>query len=768
MTASHAMTEPAVSHDALAAQAHVSHLPLYAALVAITLLAYGPVWQNEFIDLDDVTYITENPMVIQGFTPASFRWAWTTNHAGYWQPLTWLSFQFDAHFFSRREFGEEPVLSPAAFHGQNLFWHTASVLLLFALWNALTGALWPSFWLAALFAVHPLHVESVAWATERKDVLSVFFGIVAIGAYLRFVQAPSAFRYLLVLAAYVVSLMAKPMLVTLPCVLLLLDYWPLRRWKWAPGVGQEGGASTALPRVSARRLILEKVPLFALAAVFSLVTVLAQKQIGAVSTFDDLPVSVRLTNAATSYLLYLQKTFWPIDLAVFYPYALEEQTALQGLLALSVLAMITVGALSQARQCPWLIVGWLWFVGTLFPVSGVLQSGDQALADRFAYFPHIGLFVAVVWTASEVVCRCGVPRLAARVAGALVIVALGAVTWQQVERWRDVPTIWQHVLQVTQKNYHAHESLGTACFQRGELGQARLHFEEATRLRPGSPQEELKLGMTLFALGEVDDAINHLETGLEKMPRNEFGWHNVGAAYLRQGRPDKAAAAFRKALAIQPDMSQDRARGRLGLAFLDLGERSQARQEFEAALRAHPRQPEALHGMGRLCTLERRLDQAVFFFEEALKAKENLTQVYSDYGLALARQGSWPEALRAQQAACKLQSAADESLKRFGGKVFLTHGVPDLVIFQCRLAQAWGQQGEPLQAQAEYEKALKLDPSWPARFAERALRLAGDPNPGKRDPETALEMAEQACAAYADPPAKLTQVREAVRSLSTK
>jgi hypothetical protein len=451
---------------------------LCIGLLVLTVVAYLPLWDNDFVDFDDEILITANPQVLAGLTRSGVSWAWTNDLAPYWQPLTWLSFQLDAHFFSSRGPQGEVILCPAAFHGQNLFWHAAGVLLLFGLWYRLTGARWRSFLVAALFALHPMHVESVAWAVERKDVLSSFFGILTLWAYAHYAARPGPLRYLSVVAAFLLSLLAKPMLITLPFVLLLLDLWPLGRWRTA-----SSGPQPALPRAAFGRLVLEKVPLFALAAVFAVLTLEARERHGSLVCLSVLPFSARLVNALTAYGWYLTTTFWPVRLAVLYPHPYENWSGLQALVGAGCLVSLTALALWQARRRPWLLVGWLWFAGTLVPVIGLAQGGTQAWADRFIYWPHIGLFVAVVWGLGEVVQRLRIPSQLSALAAALVLAALGVLTWVQVGCWRNSVTLWEQAVAVTRDNHRAHGHLSRYYRQQGRLDRADFHLLEALRIQ---------------------------------------------------------------------------------------------------------------------------------------------------------------------------------------------------------------------------------------------------------------------------------------------
>jgi hypothetical protein len=447
-----------------------------AALLALTVGAYLPVWNNGFVDFDDEPYITSNPHIHDGLTASGFWWAWTNDDAPYWTPVAWLSLLFDAQFFSSRTPSGEVVLCPAAFHGQNLAWHAASVLLLFALWRRLTRSRGRSFLVAALFAVHPMCVESVAWAMERKDVLSVFFGILTLWAYIRYVESPGWGRCVTVTAVFLLSLLSKPMLITLPFALLLLDYWPLRRWRAWPTPEPSG------KRTLSRSLLLEKAPLFLAAAVVAVITLADRDRHGSLVSVVDITLSDRLANALAAYGWYTATTFCPLRLAALYPHPHGDWSPLAVLGGAACLLVVTAFALRQARRRPWLAVGWLWFVIALAPVIGLAQGGVQAWADRFSYWPHIGLFVAVVWEVSAFAERCRMPLLVRRAAWTLVLGGLAALTWIQVGYWRDSITLWEHAVAVTEDNGRAHERLSHCLRQLGRTDEADFHLNEANRI----------------------------------------------------------------------------------------------------------------------------------------------------------------------------------------------------------------------------------------------------------------------------------------------
>jgi protein O-mannosyl-transferase len=479
------------------------------ALAALTVAVYAPVGHFDFVQLDDPAYVTENPNVLGGLTLEGLSWAFTTGHAANWHPVTWLSHMLDVQLFG---------VAAGAHHLTSLALHAANTLLLFGLLVLLTGALWRSALVAALFAVHPLHVESVAWVAERKDVLSTFFMLLTLWAYAGFVRhvGPAATAggatagrsrrvyYALMLVVFALGLMAKPMLVTLPFVLLLLDVWPLER------------LNPAWPRVR------EKLPLFVMAAASSIVTFVVQQRGGAVTPFEVHPFSLRLQNAVVSVVAYLRDALWPAGLTVLYsfPSAVPpEQVAI----SLAVLAVVSLAAYRLARREPYLLVGWLWYLGTLVPVAGLVQVGVQARADRYTYVPLIGVFIMVAWGLAALVGRR--PRLRMVVSAAAIGAIVGCAVTARVQAgyWTDSVALWTRATMITLHvdEFEAHMSLGTALGNQGRVDEAREHFAEAARLRPESDAAHCSLGIALARSGRLTDAVRELNEALRLNPGNQ-------------------------------------------------------------------------------------------------------------------------------------------------------------------------------------------------------------------------------------------------------
>ena len=446
-------------------------------LILVSSAVFEGVRTHQFV-FDDLGFISRNSVVKDGLTGNGFTWAFTTRLMGIWHPVTWLSHMVDCQLFG---------VAPAGHHLMNLFFHITNTLLLFLLLLFCTKAEWPSFIVAALFAIHPLHVESVAWVAERKDVLSAFFWLLTMWAYVGYVRHPGLRRYALVLIGFSLGLMAKPMLVTLPLVLLLWDYWPLRRWAPQGAAAAETGqpvGNLPYPRISLKRLVWEKIPLLILVVLFSLVTVYAQKAGAMVVSLANIPLGARISNALVAYVSYLGKTVVPINLAVLYPHPGNAILGWQALGAGLGLALLSWMIIRRAVRYPYLLVGWLWFLGTLVPVIGLVQVGTQAMADRYTYIPLIGLFIMAAWGMADLLDRWRCPKFLLPLVAGVMIVVLGTVARFQVGHWRNAVSLFQHTLSVTQNNLLIQGALGEALYFRGEVDQALVHFQEAFRLDP--------------------------------------------------------------------------------------------------------------------------------------------------------------------------------------------------------------------------------------------------------------------------------------------
>ncbi len=618
-------------------------------LAAGTTLLYAHVAVHPFIHFDDNRYLTENPIVKGGLSWRGLGWAFTTLHASNWHPLTWLSHMLDVQLFG---------LDPGPHHLVNVAFHAANAALLFLVLVRMTGARGRSAFVAVLFAVHPLHVESVAWVAERKDVLSTFFGLLALGAYVRYAERPSPRRYALVALAFAASLLAKPMWVTFPLLLLLLDAWPLRRIAGLALPTEEPQA--AAQPASMQQLLIEKAPLLALALASSVVTMVAQNHGGALTGFE-LGLGPRLGNAAISYVKYLGKTFWPEPLAIFYPHPGDALPLGQAAGAAALLCVVTAAALWQARRQPWLTVGWLWFLGTLVPVIGVVQVGGQAMADRYTYLPIIGLFIALAWGAHHLLgaWRSGVPL---RVAAAVATVVLCAATWRQLGFWSDHDKLFQHAIEVTPDNALAQATLAEGLRFEGRLEDARPHAEEAVRINPYSAKHWNNLAMLHFDLGSLEQAREELQQATRVEPTYALSWSNLGQVELDLGQLDAAGQALHEATRLAPE--DGKAWNRLGQVQVRAGDVQGALGAFREAVRVQPDYAAAWTNLAVLCQGTGLVAEAGGAFAAVTRAQPENPVVWRNLGVFLAKNGRPGDAAQAFQRALQLKPGDPELLQR--------------------------------------------------------------------------------------------------------
>lgn len=576
------------------------------ALVALSVFVYSSVGSFPFLSWDDPQYVTQNPHVLAGLTWANAQWAFTTAYASNWHPLTWLSHMADIDMYG---------LAPGPAHLTNLVLHAATALVLFIILWRMTGAWAPSGVVAALFAVHPSHVESVAWIAERKDVLSTLLWAVTLLAYAAYVRRPAIGRYVQVCACFALALLAKPMVVTLPFVLLLLDVWPLGRLSSTPAAaGSPRGSTGAWGR--AGQLVREKIPLFLLAAASSVATFVAQRQGGAVAEFEALPLAARLSNAVVSYAVYLKQLIWPAGLSPFYPYARSTSPALLTGCAL-VLLIVSALAVVGSRRRPYLLVGWLWYLGTLVPVIGVVQVGSQAMADRYTYIPSIGLFIAVAWTAAAVAIDAPRWRPALIVAAVVTIGAYASVARVQASYWRDNLSLWQRAVDVTATNEVAETGLGVALVDRGRSDEALPHFEAALRVNPAYAFAHNDLGAELRRRRQTADAIAHLSEALRFRPDFPEAANNLGNALADAGRLDEAAARYAEALRLKPDYAE--AHNGLGAVLARQDKWDAAIDQFTEAARLQPQSAAALTTLAAALASAGRFDAAARQASQALR-----------------------------------------------------------------------------------------------------------------------------------------------------
>jgi tetratricopeptide (TPR) repeat protein len=663
-------------------------------LALVTLATYWPVIHDQFIGYDDAVYVTENTWVKSGLNRHSVAWAFTTGESANWHPLTWLSHELDVQLFG---------LNPAAHHLVNLLFHVTNVILLLLVMTRMTGRLWPSAFAAALFALHPLHVESVAWAAERKDVLSTFFLCLTLLAYERYVRAkwdgmgsglPAYVFYLSALACFALGLLAKSMLVTLPCLLLLLDHWPLRRFQIAKSLApapRSGAGPAEKPGTQNKNkirdvkgpgfgaLLVEKLPFFGLVIVISLATYHAQHQAGTVAEVQDCSISGRVANALASYLKYLGKTFWPTDLAIFYPHpaivhsGLSQWPAWQ--IAAAALALVGISVLAVLRlgRQPWFATGWFWYLGTLVPVIGFVQVGSQAMADRYTYIPLIGIFVILAWTLAEILPARPLARFS-QVGisfAVLVILACAALTRHQVGYWRNDFTLFEHALAVNEGNAPAHTVIAVAYARQGKFGFALAHARAATYAEPGYSGAWYALGDVYDSLGRPQDALRSFQTALRLNPNVIQTWFRLGCIQTGLHQLDEAVQSYRAALRLNPEFAA--AHNNLGSTLWTLGQRKEAIQEFVEAVRLNPTAPEKHYNLGTALSDNGQPSEAAKEFAEAIRLKPDYADAHAALGVALVKAGQFADALKEFQIVVQLRPTDAGDRLRLGG-AFLVSG----------------------------------------------------------------------------------------------
>jgi Tfp pilus assembly protein PilF len=620
-------------------------------LALITLALYWPVTHHDFINVDDPRFVTENPQVQAGLTWPGAVWAFKSVYTESWQPVTWFSHMLDCQLYG---------LNPAGHHVTSLLFHIANTLLLFLWLENLTKATARSAFVAAFFAWHPLHVESVAWVCERKDVLSAFFWLLALMAYTRYARKPGIGFYLLVVLLFVLGLMSKPMAITLPCVMLLLDFWPFNRFglpfigggeKIGPGEASRGPTAhfdvARLVRKTAL-LVAEKIPFFVIAMAMSAATLYAQSVGGSLASLGGFPLHIRVANALVSYLTYLTKIFCPTDLAYFYPYTfnLPLASVIGGALLLTVW---TGCLLLRVRQQPYLLVGWLWFVGTLVPTIGLVQFCIQSHADRYTYIPSIGLFIVVVWGLSDLFARWPDKRKYLPVLGGLALAGCLVVSSIQLTYWQNSITVSRHAIEVTDNNYVAYESVGRALTAMHHPEASTNFFDEAVRLAPDWPQGQFNFGITLAKLHQTNEAIKHLEAAIKLAPGFAEGHDRLGHVLLNFGKTDAAIQEFAEVIRLDPTFTD--AQWRWGAALAIENKTGEALPHLYEAVRLSPNDPDIRFDLGLALLDAHQPAQAAEQFAAELKLKPDETKAHYRLAQALEQQGQFSGAIQHYRAA---------------------------------------------------------------------------------------------------------------------
>ena len=732
-------------------------------LAGAVLTAYWQALYSDFTNFDDPMYVTENQYVNTGFTWENIRWAFTVGKVAYWHPLTWVSHMLDCQLYGLRA---------GLHHLTNLIIHIANTLLLFAVLKRMTGAVWRSAFVAAIFALHPINVDSVAWVAERKNVLSTLFWLLTMWAYAGYAQQGKVWRYLLTLLLFALGLLAKPMLVTLPFVMLLLDYWPLGRVRFRRLSEQRTGRT-----ISVFRLVWEKIPFVVLSVVSVYLSYLSVRRLGITASTELVPIKLRIMNAFVSYVGYIGKIIFPHRLAVFYPYSMDTP-AWQGVGALSLLLCVTVVLLLGSRRRPCLVIGWLWYVGTLIPVIGLVQAGLwPAMADRWAYVPMIGLAILAAWGVGDIAAKLSLRGAVLIFPAGAYLLALMVCTWVQVGHWRNSHTLFTQALDVTSDNYIAHLNLGNALIKDKKNDEAMEHYRKAIeicsdyadahynlgiafglqgkydeaigeyytvlRLKENYWQARVRLADALAQIGQLDEAISHYQKVVGLHPDDAKVYNNFALTLVRRGRIDEAIKYYDKALEINPDSVE--VLNNLGNALLEQGEFGRAVAQFKKALSLKPSFAETHYNLANVLRQMGQIDEAAVYYREALQLIPDNVDAYYGLGLVLTQQKKYDEAITHFRKAIQLNPDFAQAYYHLGlifanrnevGKAIeqfrqVLRIYPNDAEMHCNLGILLLRDGRVDEAIDEFRMSLRFDPnlSEARKQLEAALARKAIPTP---------------------------------------
>jgi tetratricopeptide (TPR) repeat protein len=661
-------------------------------LAVVIWLVFGQTVGHEFINFDDDVYVYENPEVAHGLTLNGIVRAFSHVHSCNWHPLTWISHMLDCQFYG---------LNPGGHHFTNILIHTVTAVLLFLVLRQMTGALWRSAFVAAVFAIHPLRVESVAWVAERKDVLSGLFFMLTLWAYVSYARRPwSPARYGLVVVLFALGLMCKPMLVTLPFVLLLLDYWPLRRFAiW--------------------RLIAEKVPLLVLSGAVCVITFFAQRE--AISSFEQISLPLRVGNGLISCVAYMGQMFWPSGLAVVYPFAAGSVGISRVVVSLVLLAGISTGVFVLRRH-RYLLTGWLWYFIMLGPVIGILQVGWQSRADRYTYLPQIGLYVLLTWAAADLSAGWRHRRLMLCGFSTVVLVALVFCARKQTSYWQNSGSLWTHALDCTHDNTVAHNNLGDILAQKGKVDEAIGHFREAIRLKPDYAEAHYNLGNVLFKKDQTDEAISQFQEAIRLALRYAEAHNNLGNVLFKKDQTDEAIRQYQDAIRLKPDNAE--AHNNLGTALGRKGQTEEAIRQYQDAIRLKPDYVEAHFNLGNVLFEKDQTDEAISQFQEVIRLKPDDAEAHINLGSALVKKGQTEDAIRQYQEVIRLnpeyadahynlgsalmtKGQTDEAIRQFQEVIRLK---PDDAEAHNNLGSALLRKGRTDEAIRQFQEVIRLKP----------------------------------------------------------
>ena len=724
---------------------HRSEIIASLFLVIITLAVYWQVRNHEFINYDDDDYVTENNYVQAGLTWEGVSWAFTSGLHGHWHPVTWLSHMTDCQLFG---------LNPAGHHLTSLFLHIANTLLLFLILRRTTGALLRSAFVAALFAIHPLNVESVAWIADRKDVLSTSFWMMAMWAYVRYSEHPGFSRYLLTLVAFMVGLMAKPIVVTLPFVLLLMDYWPLGRFQFGQssveGIAQNRGSlNTGYQSTRLRRLVLEKALFLIVTGAFIVLMSVVRHSLYGRSHFGKVDSNVvlsvwalwprpeQIAQALFSYISYIGKMFWPLGLAT--PYSRDMLYVLQNWQVVGtglLLLCISFFVVWRGRRYPYLLVGWLWYLVAILPVIGFVKIGPHLMADRYAYLPLIGLFIMIAWGVPDLVAKWRYQRLVLGISTGMLVLGLTVCTWLQVRHWKSSVTLFEHVVSVTDNNWLAHNNLGSGLEKEERFDEAMIHYLEALKIKPRHAKVHNNLGIVQIKQGKVKEAFGYFSEAIRLKPDYAEAHHNLGAAFIEQGKVEEAISHYFEALRIKPDYAE--AHDKLGTAFYRQGNLDEAISHYSEALQMKPNYPEAYYNLGVVFAKQGRVREAISRFSDAIRIKPNYPEAHFNLGVAFAEQGRvkeamshFSEALRVKPdyaeahhnlgAIMEAEGRLDEAVSHYSEVLRIKPEYPEM---HFKLAAVFTEQGRLDEAISHYAGTLPIKPDQAAAHNKLGIALA--------------------------------------------
>jgi len=715
-------------------------------LAVATFSVYLQVKDHEFINFDDNVLVTESSLVQAGLTNENIIRVFTTTHFGGWLPIKSISYMLDYQLYG---------LNPKGYLLTNVFFHIANSLLLFLVLCRMTGAIWQSAFVAAMFALHPLNVESVAWVAERKNVLSNFFLLLTIWAYIHYAAKPTVKRYGLVFLLFAFGLMSKPMLVTLPFVLLLLDYWPLERFKLGrrerdSKIAQKDKHFNGEKNIS--KLVLEKFPLLILSALCSIMTLILFEKATEPVAQDPVSMLTILTNVMISYFEYLWKMLWPKGLAILYAHPGNTLAVWKGVLCGIALLVITTISIKLIRKAPYFVVGWFWYLGTLIPVIGFITLGPHLIADRYAYLPLIGIFVIIAWGVPELLKEWHYRKNVLKASAGILILTLMLITWIQVSHWKSSITVFKHAIKVTDKKYPnfsvVHNNLGVALFADGKNEEAISHYKMAIKLKPDYAAAHNNLGNALFDKGKIEEAIYHYKMTIELKPDFAAAYNNLGIVLVAEQKKEEAVSHYKTAIRLRPGYTE--AHYHLGNALFSMNETEEAIYHYKMAIELTPDFAEAHNNLGNALTTDRKIEEAISHYKMAIELKPDYTAAHYHLGNALSADRKTEEAIYHYEMVIELKPDFAEGHYHLGNALSAERKIeeaiyhykmaielkPDYTAAHYHLGNTLVQTGEIKEAVGHYRETLRLKPNFvlAQKNLERALLLAGKMEKFKNQP----------------------------------